>query len=878
VSYVGQDGILNGDRRSPREPAAGRLAGFQPAPLAWRTALRIAWLELRASRARFLFVVLAVAVGVGSLTGVRGFSRAFRHMLLSQARTLMAGDMTLRIFGEPTPEQESVLGSLDSRGVRRTEITETVTMASAAATPDPLLISIKAVDPQLYPFYGAVKLDPKQPLAHALTADSVAVSDDLLMRLKVRTGDSLRIGGQDFRIAGVVTSEPDRMTGTLNVGPRVMMTREGLTRTGLITLGSRASERFLLRLPTGRPPDVAEVRAILKANFPEASIADYRETHPIITRGLDRATTFLSLIALIALVIGAMGVASAMHGHLQQKLDSIAVMKCLGARSAQVIRIYSVQTLLLGLAGGILGAVFGVGVAAAFPGMIARYFSIDIGASWDPLPAMEGIAIAALVTLLFTVPPLLGIRTIRPAQVFRRDMGSEKTPRSAAPHVARGAILLGTGAVAATLTEGSLRDALRTGLFFTIALTVGVALLAGAAWILLRILRMAQRRVSLLPAAIRHGLANLYRPGNQAQSAVVALGVGVMFTLMVFLIQGALVRQIRGSAPPGMPNVFLLDIPGQQREAISGLVRMQPGVTAAPEVASAVAARIKSIDGRPIESLGLRDMARRFSRTRSVTEIGAKPSETEVLSGAWWVPGDTRPQTCATEEAAKILHLKPGTEIEWDIWQHAVRTRVACIERTESIRMTARFEFLFSPGQLAGFPAVYYGSARVRPPSVAALERVLYEQYPTVTVVNVADVMQIVEDVVERIALVIRFISLFTILAGAVMVASSVAGTRFRRMREVVILKTLGASRRRIAWIFSVEFLALGAVAGLMGSLLASGFAALWVKNLLEIEFRPDWAAAALTIVLSAALAAGAGWAASFRVLGRKPLEILREE
>jgi len=846
--------------------------------LSWRVALRIASLELRASRARFLFVVLAVAVGVGSLTGVRGFSRAFRHMLLSQARTLMAADMTLRIFGQPTPEQESVLRSLEAGGVRRTPITETVTMASSSTTPDPLLVSVKAVDPRVYPFYGAVKLDPPQPLDRALTADTVAVSDDLLMRLKVRTGDTVHIGGQDFRIAGVVASEPDRMTGTLNVGPRVMISREGLERTGLITLGSRASERYLLRLPAAGGPSVADVRALLKRNFPEATIADYRETHPIITRGLDRATTFLSLIALIALVIGAMGVASAMHGHLQQKLDSIAVMKCLGARSAQVIRIYTTQTLMLGLAGGILGGLFGIAVAAAFPGMIGRYFSIDMAAAWDPRPALEGIGIAALVTLLFTVPPLLGIRTIRPAQVFRRDMATERRPRSAAPHLARGAILLGTGAVAATLTEGSLRDALRTGLFFTLALAVGIGLLAGAAWLLLRILRALQRRISVLPAVLRHGLANLYRPGNQAQSAVVALGVGVMFTLMVFLIQDALVRQIRGSAPPGMPNVFLLDIPGAQRQAVSDLVKTQPGVTAAPEVAAAVAARIKDIDGRPIENFGLRDMARRFSRTRSVTEMADKPPETEILSGAWWAPGDTEPQTCVSEEAAKILHLGPGAEIDWDIWQHPVRTRVACIERSESIRMAARFEFLFNPGQLAGFPAVYYGSARVRPADVPALQRVLYRQFPTVTVVNVADVMQIVEGVVERIALVIRFISAFTILAGAVMVASSVAGTRFRRMREVVILKTLGASRRRIAWIFTVEFLALGAVAGLMGSVLASGFTALWVKQLLEIEFHPDWFAGALTILLAAGLAAAAGWAASFRVLGRKPLEILREE
>ena len=197
------------------------------------------------------------------------------------------------------------------------------------------------------------------------------------------------------------------------------------------------------------------------------------------------------------------------------------------------------------------------------------------------------------------------------------------------------------------------------------------------------------------------------------------------------------------------------------------------------------------------------------------------------------------PQVCVAEEAARILGSSRATMIDWSIWNRNIRTRVACVQRTESIRMAARFEFLFNPGQLDGLPAMYYGSARVRPADVPALQRVVYQQFPTVTVVNMADVMQIVEEVVDRIAMVIRFISAFTVLAGAIMVASSVAGTRFRRMREVVILKTLGATRRRIAGIFSVEFLALGVVAGLMGTALASGFAALVLKKLLEVEFHP---------------------------------------
>jgi putative ABC transport system permease protein len=852
--------------------------------------MRIGWREMRAARTKFLFVIVAVAVGVGSLTGVRGFSRSFRRMLLREARTLMAGDLSARVFALPTPEQRAVLDGLTRRGVRQTWITETITMASSAQTPDPLLISIKAVDPRAYPFYGEVQLDPPRPLGEALNAHAVVVSSDLLLRLNVKVGDTLRIGGQEFRIAGVVASEPDRMTGTLNVGPRVMITREGLNRTGLISLGSRAAERFLFQLPPGAP-DVAQVRRILKQAFPEATLADYRETHPIITRGLDRSTTFLSLIGLIALVIGAMGVGSAMHGHLQQRLDSIAVMKCLGGRSNQVVRIYTAQTLLLGLGGGLLGVILGTAVSALFPKLIAHYFPIPAAPGLDLWPALEGIAIACLITLLFTLPPLLGIRAIRPAQIFRRDMEPESAVRHRqrlrAPFaretrpalLAGSAILLGTGAVAATLTDGGFRLALRTGMYFTLALAVGLAALAASAWVLLHAIRWFLRHgAGRLPGALRHGIANLYRPGNQATAAVVALGVGVMFTLTVFLVQSSLLAEIRGSAPPGTPNVFLMDIPGAQQKAVADLVRRQPGVESVPDVTGAVAAKITAVNGVPIDQLPLRDWGRRFLRTRSVTALADQPAEMQILSGAWWTAQDHEPLVCASDETAHILNLTPGSRVDWSIWNRTIHSKVACVERMESLRMAARFEFLFNAGQLENLPAVYYGTARVRPSAVAPLQRILYQQFPTVTVINMADVMQIVEDVVERISVIVRFISAFTILAGVIMVASSVAGTRFRRMREVVTLKTLGATRRRIAGIFSIEFLVLGAVAGVMGSLLASGFAAVILKHLMGIDFHFDVRSNGVTVLAAALLATAAGWAASFPILGRRPLEILREE
>ena len=849
----------------------------------WSTACKIAWREARASSFKFGFVILAVAVGVGSLTGVRGFGRAFHDMLLSQARALMAADLSLRVFELPSTEQSAEMDSLARRGIQRTWITETLTMASSGESKPPMLVSVKAVDPSVYPFYGEIRLAPPASLSQALTPDTVAVSDDILLRLNLKIGDTLLLGGQPFHIIGQITYEPDRMLGTLNVGPRVMITREGLERTKLILPGSRAAERFLFRLGPGSPA-IQVVRAELKKSFPDALIADYRESHPIITRGLDRATTFLSLVSLITLIVGAIGVATAMHAHIQQRMDSIAIMKCLGARSNQLMRIYLIQTVALGLVGGILGVAFGIGIQRAFPQFLASYFQIEPSAWWDPITAAQGIGVAILATLLFTVPPLLGIRRIRPNLILRREMAETRPNWRARLLQARAsilagiAIIIGIAGIAMSFATGTPQDIWKTGAYFAGALVVSMAVLSAIAWLMLRGLKIASRRQ--LPTSIRHGIANLYRPGNHAGSVLVSLGIGVMFTLTVYLVQRGVIAEMSSNAPPGMPNVFLIDIAPKDRDAVVEILKQQRGLEGAPELIGTVTAKLTDVDGHPIENMQLRGWQRRFRAPRPVTSAAAKPAYVELVHGQWWSQAATNAgaQICVAEQVAKVLGVAPGSTLRWTIAGTEVSTRVACIHNIDDIHLASRVEFIFNAGALDGFPQIYYGSLRVKPTAVTALQEALYRRFPTVTVVNMADVLQTFQSVVDRISQMVRFISMFAILAGAIILSSSVAGTRFRRMREVVILKTLGATRWRVSRVFSVEFLILGAVAGTMGALLANGFANLLLKRMLDSPVSFPILPAVLAVVATALIANTAGWMASFRILGQKPLEILREE
>ncbi|MEZ5398363.1 MAG: FtsX-like permease family protein [Bryobacteraceae bacterium] len=827
-------------------------------PLSIRTARKIAARDWHASHSKFLMVALAIAVGVGAIAGVRGFARAFRSMLGAEARTLMAADLSVRVFELPTPAQTAVLDDLARQGVRRTLVTETLSMMSldgdlgAAA---PALISLKAVDPAVYPFYGKLELDPPATLSDS----TIAIAEDVMVRISVKPGSRVRIGGAVFTIAAITRNEPDRMTGSLNVGLRVLMTQAGLDRAGLIREGSRAAQRHLFRLDPASAP-VDEARAKLKDAFPNALVADYRESHPLITRGLDRAERFLSLTGLIALIIGALGVAATMRAHIEQRLDTIAILKCLGARSSDVLRIYLLQTLATALAGSLAGCALGAAVQGVFPLLIRRYFAAAPPFRPDPLAAVEALAIGLLTAARFAWPALLAVERVRPLAILRRDVESISARASGPkPWIARTALVAAVGLIAAWLTGGHPR----TAAYFAGGFLASLAILTAFAWLLLRMLRsLPLRGVSF---DLRHGAANLHRVGNHAQAALVSLGVGVMFTLTIYLVQHGMLDQMLANAPPDMPNVFLINITRGERDAVESLLARAHGSNGKPEVIPTAAARLEG------------DVPPRFRRTRGVTWRLHPPASAIVGPGRWWDTQHPRPGlVCVAEDAARELNVTPGARLAWTSGAARIEAEVACVYRSEEVRMGGNMAFVFSPGTLEQAPLQYYAAVRMRPESVAALQRDAFARFPSVTVINGADVVEIVQGVVDQVALVVRFLSAFAIFAGAIILAASVAATRFSRIREVAILKTLGARSDRIAVLFSIEFTVLGAAAGLLGSVLAIAFSNLLLTGLLDAKARFDWPAAAAATALSALIANAAGWLSSRRILAQKPLAVLR--
>ena len=846
------------------------------------TALRIAIRDLQASWRKFIFVVLAVAAGVGALTGVRGFSESFRTMLLKDARTLIAADLFVRIYAQPNARQQAIVDSLQTRGVVHTLVTETVSMVASDTVGEPALTTLKAVDPSQFPFYGTVELNPPLPFRSTLNADTVIASDDLMLRLRLNVGDMVRIGGQRFRIAATLVKEPDRMSGSFSVGPRVLITREALAKTNLVGLGSRASQRLLFK---AGPLDMNAVQAELRREFPEALIVNFREMNPNISRGINRATTFLSLVSLIALIVGAIGVATAMHAHLQTRMDSIAIMKSIGGRSRQVVSIFAIQTLLLGLIGGLLGVLAGYAIQGVFPALVERFLQVRPELAVSPVTALQGLALGMLTTLLFTLPPLLSVSEIRPALIFRRDMPEmRKSFRQRWLGGLRTAMLglvicLGLAGVAASLVSGDWQESMRIGGSFVGALIVSLLLLTAIGAGLLKVMRTAIARVPGLPVTARHAMSNLYRPGSQARPVLTALGIGVMFTLTVYLVQSSVLGEIRRSAPPGMANVFFIDITPEQKDALVALVRSQKGVERPPDVLATVSCRLMAVNGVPMDQLRLSGgVGRRYRMARNVSMETSLPEGAEILRGKFWNDG-TGPQVSIRQNTARLLNIDVGSTLTWEAYGKSIETRVAAVHQIDERRLRSMVEFHMNPEALADLPTVHYASARIRNENIGAMQRAVYERFPTITVINIAEILDRVQEVVDQIALVIRFISGFAIFAGAIILASSVAGTRFRRVREMAIFKTLGATRGRIAKMFSAEFLILGLAAGAIGSLLATAFTWLVLKRFFEeAPFRFDWAAIVVSVAATATVAAAAGWLASWRILGQKPLEVLRGE
>ena len=871
-------------------------------------AYRMPWRETRGAWRHFSFFLLAISLGVAAVVTVGLLTANLDLAIQREARSLMAADLELRTTRPLTPEGEAILKNLEGRGVAWTQVSELVAMASVSqpgperaghASPGAQLIELKAIESG-YPFYGTLRAEPANALTSLFAGNNALAEETLLVRLNVRPGDALRIGQAVFRITGVLKKEPDRAAGAFSFGPRVLISRQGLLQTELLQPGSRVTHRHLLKVPTAE--NIIPVKRELADAFPDKTVRinTYQESQPALRRFLGQLAMYLGLIGLIALIVAGIAVATSVRAFLKEKQKTIAILKVLGASPGETLAVYLLQTALLGLLGSLAGTLLGVGLQFTFPPLIRQWLPVDLQFHLTWWPVARGLAMGTITTLLFALWPLWQVREVRPNLVFRREVSAEpivvreRLPsgrglpgRGRGGHRGKGdhagwVIWLATGFLALTLGGLALWQAgsWRIGGLFIAALTLALGLLYGTAWVLVATAQRLPRGRSLI---WRQAIANLYRPGSQAKPILISVGVGVMVVLAIHLVEQNMLWEIGENLPTDAPSFFFIDIQPDQQKAFARLLAERGQADA--RLTPLVRARLSSLNGQPIvpETYERREHGWYFTREYVLTFQEELPRGNVVIKGLWWgsaaKPGEIgEPRVSVEEEAARRLGLDLGSTVVFDILGAKVSSRVGSIRKVDWGTMSTNFYFIFEPGALEGAPMTYVATARVAPQDEVPLQQAVVAAFPNVSAINIRGILDSVARVIDRITFVIRMMASTSILAGAIVLAGGLSATRFQRIYEAVILKVLGATRRPLVCMLALEYALLGAAAGLIGSALAMALAWGVTHWILDIPWRFQPAAMAKGFAATVLMTLVVGLLSTYRILGQKPLPVLRRE
>ncbi|HEX4965869.1 MAG TPA: FtsX-like permease family protein [Thermoanaerobaculia bacterium] len=838
-----------------------------------RTLLR----ESRGSRGRLTFFIVCLAVGVSAVVAVAGLSASLEQGIRREARQLLAADLVVRGNRPIPPEVGEAIKEFP--GVQRTNLKETVTVASVPGTggrPGPSqLVELKIVD-GVYPFYGKLVLRPARPLHELLTPQTAVVASELLAKLGRKVGEEIQIGGQPFRVAGTVISEPDRVSISFTLGPRVFLTGAGFARTSLNGQGSRITYRALFKMPERSSRfDLSDAAERLRRALPPGDafrVETYRQAQPALRENLARIERFLGLVALLSLFVGGIGVAQSVRAWLAGRMDAIAVLKCLGLRPREIFPLYLAQTVLLGLAGSTVGIVAGAIVQLILPRLFPDLIPAELIDPWQPVALLRGLLLGVGVALLFSLPPLSAVLRVPPARVLRRD--AEPLPRhrwvTAATVLA---LALGVWGMAALQSRSAFQGAQFTG-----GVALVTAFLAGAAFLVTWLVRRLPRDFATL--WLRQGLAALARPGAAGGSAIVALGLGVLVVLGMSLVQQRLAAQLSAEIPANAPSAFLVDIQPAQWPGVEKLLH-DSGATGVESV-PVIMARLAAIDGVKVEELvqHQREGGNRrwgLSREQRLTYMKELPKDNRIVAGALW-SDPARAEVSVEKEFAEGLGVKVGSTLSFDVQGVPIDLEVTSIRTVNWQTFGINFFLVVEPGVLDSAPQLRLAVARLPKGGEQRAQDALAARYPNVTLLRIREILEKVLKVLQRISLGIRFLGGFTVLAGVAILAGAISAGSARRGREVALLKTLGMTRRGVAATFAAEYALIGLVAGGIGAMGGTALAYGVITRGFQIPWQLDPISLAVALAGTVVLAVLAGLAASYRALERRPIEVLRAE
>jgi putative ABC transport system permease protein len=841
------------------------------------TLLALAGRESRTARRRLLLYMSSISLGVAALVAIDSFAANVNQSIEAQSKALLGGDVQLRARNGFTPALDSILDSLATAGVPSARVVSFASMAQALPSEGTRLAQVRAVSPG-YPFYGDVITDPVGAWAALQDGPNAYVDPALLIALDARIGDTLAIGYGRFVIRASLTNVPGDPGIAATVGPRIFIPDRYLAETQLIGLGSRAEYEAVLKLPVGvaGPTWVAPLRPRLDSAGARARTVVENEID--LTDAITQLAKFLGVVGLIALLLGGIGVASGVNAFVQRKIDTVAVLRCLGASGAQVLTIYLLQAGAMGLLGATIGAALGAGIQFLLPQVLGDFLPVDVAVTIVPSAILLGLAVGVWVALVFALRPLLVLRRVSPLQAIRRDDAA----LSAASRRDSATWVVNLAAVASVLLLAIDRaDTTQQGLYFAAGVFTSIGLLYGSAVLLSR---LARRLVSPgWPYVVRQGVANLYRPNSQTRAVVLALGFGSFLVTTIVLVQANLLKSFDITAANSRGNLVFFDVQEDQAPGLDSLVRGHGHelVSTTPIVTM----RIVEINGQTTDAWAAAHAipARYWAlrrEYRSTYRDSTVHTET-VTAGTWFGKADASAEVfeySMEQDVANDLKLSLGDTVTWDVQGVRVRARLTSRREVDWGRFEPNFFAVFQPAAIAAAPKQFVlVSAVEADTAVARLQRDAVKRYPNVSSIDLSLVRKTITGIVDKVTLTVRFLALFSLAMGIPVLFSAVAATRRDRLREGVLLKTLGATRSQIGRILLAEYALLGLLGSLSGMLLAFGGSWALVTFVFEGSFTPALLPAFGIAAAMTLLAVSIGLLTGRDVFRETPMAALRE-
>jgi putative ABC transport system permease protein len=858
-----------------------------------RQVLSLAWRESRTARRRLALYMSSISLGAAALVAIDSFAANMTASVREQARALLGGDVSVTSRQPlPVPIEQLVDSIAKAGSVRVTEVTSFASMALIPRSGLTRLASVRAVGDG-YPFYGEITTEPAARWT-MLQADRHAIVDpSLLVSLDAQIGDTLALGTARFVIVAAIRDVPGEPGIAASIGPRVYIPDRYLPETGLLVFGSRAEYETLFRLP----PELTTPRFVARFNTrltgDRIRLRTVAENEYNLTESIDQLRDFLGIVGLIALLLGGIGVASGVHAFVTRKIDTVAVLRCLGATSRQILAVYVIQAAAMGLVGALAGAALGVAVQFAIPGVVEEFLPVDVAVRVAPGAILLGLAIGVWVALIFALQPLVSLRRVSPLQALRREADSDalRRARRDPARLVIGAAIVATVVGIAMSRAGSLRD----GAWFSFGVGGAIAILWLSAAFVTRLARRSVR--TRWPFVLRQGIASLYRPGNQTRAVALALGFGVFLMSSLYQVQLNLLRQFGGRLAASRANVVFFDIQEDQQPGVDSIIRAR-GLSIV-QSAPIVPMRIAQINGRSVSELmgdtaaGRRRAGWALRREyRSTYRDTLVPSE-RLLAGRWFdgrlssgsgaeggsSGGGVLHEASFEEEVARELRLDIGDTVTWNVQGVTVRTRVASFREVNWARFEPNFFVVTNSAALAGAPKQFVILARVPTPGdVARLQRDVVRAYPNVSSLDLTAVQRTVANVIGKVTTAVRFMALLCLGLAVPVLFSAVAATRRDRLREGVLLKTLGATRRQVGRIMLAEYAVLGILGSLTGVVLSLGAAWALVRYVFEVPSFVPAPIPALAVALSmVGLAVTIGLLTGREVFAQTPITALRE-